>query len=61
MKKTIRIWTIITIILASIAIGIIVTSMFIDMQRLITIGLAFSVFSQITSLHVRCLKKKMNQ
>ena len=60
MKKNIRIWTIITIIAAVTAMGLIIGSMFIDIPRLLTVGLAVLVLAQASSMHVRCLKKKAN-
>ncbi len=57
MKNKITRWTIITIILAVIAFGLIIGSMFIDIPRLLTVGLAVMVFAQLSSMHVRCLKK----
>ncbi len=60
MKNKIKVWIIITIIAAVVSIGLIISSMFIDMPRLLTVGLAVLVLANVSSMHVRCLKKKEN-
>ena len=60
MKNNIRNWTIITAIAAVLAIGLIISSMFIDIPRLLTVGLAVLILAQASSMHVRCLKKREN-
>ncbi|MBO4927740.1 MAG: hypothetical protein J5379_05760 [Clostridiales bacterium] len=59
MKK-ITVWKIITLVVGLIALGLIIASGFVDVPRLLTVGLAVLVLAELSSMHVQCLKKKEN-
>jgi len=58
MKRKIKAWAIVTVIIALVAIGLVVASMFFEPKKLLIAGLATMVVSQLTLLRTRALMKK---
>ena len=58
MKMRERVWTVITLVIAGIAMGLIVTSIFAKIPLLLIAGLAVLVLGQMSYMHLFGMTKK---
>ncbi|MBR5975718.1 MAG: hypothetical protein IK020_11120 [Clostridiales bacterium] len=61
MRTRERIWTVITLVLAAIAMSLIVTSVFAHVPFLLIAGLALLVLGQMSYMHLFGMRKRITR